>query len=204
MLGKGQEVTRLLTDAGHSGAAASADVSRSARFIALRRRSGRLPSVMPAQPLPGHAVVVPPRMHRGGRLPAARIGHFCRDRLGHARAHPQFGWASTTPFRSRTTPTTTSCSRRSSGSRRGSIYCTHGPASFVDCLRAAGHNAHPLEGSRPDTRTGRPAIVAVLRPRPRQLLARPPPRRRKAVASRCPDPARSCPLVARCTAMLHF
>ena len=25
------------------------------------------------------------------------------------------------------------------------IYCTHGPASFVDCLRAAGHNAFPLE-----------------------------------------------------------
>ena len=25
------------------------------------------------------------------------------------------------------------------------VYCTHGPKSFVDCLRAAGHNAHPLE-----------------------------------------------------------
>ena len=24
------------------------------------------------------------------------------------------------------------------------IYCTHGPESFVDCLRDAGHNAHPL------------------------------------------------------------
>jgi hypothetical protein len=27
----------------------------------------------------------------------------------------------------------------------GVIYCTHGPASFVDCLRAEGFNAHPLE-----------------------------------------------------------
>ena len=25
------------------------------------------------------------------------------------------------------------------------IYCTHGPESFVDCLRRAGHNAHPLD-----------------------------------------------------------
>jgi hypothetical protein len=30
------------------------------------------------------------------------------------------------------------------------VYCTHGPASFVDCLRAAGHNAHPLDGPRVD------------------------------------------------------
>jgi hypothetical protein len=25
------------------------------------------------------------------------------------------------------------------------IYCTHGPVSFVECLRNAGYNAHPLE-----------------------------------------------------------
>ena len=28
------------------------------------------------------------------------------------------------------------------------IYCTHGPASFVQCLRSAGHNAHPLDRSQ--------------------------------------------------------
>ncbi len=28
------------------------------------------------------------------------------------------------------------------------IYCTHGPVSFVECLRAAGHNAHPLDRSQ--------------------------------------------------------
>jgi Cft2 family RNA processing exonuclease len=32
------------------------------------------------------------------------------------------------------------------------VYCTHGPAEFVDVLRRRGHNAHPLE----DCRTGRP------------------------------------------------
>src|SRR4029453_1704629 len=28
------------------------------------------------------------------------------------------------------------------------VYCTHGPAEFVEHLRCQGHNAHPLEGCR--------------------------------------------------------
>jgi hypothetical protein len=39
----------------------------------------------------------------------------------------------------------------------GIIYCTHGPAEFVDLLRERGHNAHALE----DCRSGKP--FAVLR-----------------------------------------
>jgi Cft2 family RNA processing exonuclease len=39
------------------------------------------------------------------------------------------------------------------------VYCTHGPESFVDCLRAEGHNAHPLDGKNlPATR---PAAVQM-------------------------------------------
>ena len=34
----------------------------------------------------------------------------------------------------------------------GIIYCTHGPAEFVDLLRERGHNAYPLE----DCRSGKP------------------------------------------------
>ena len=34
----------------------------------------------------------------------------------------------------------------------GVVYCTHGPAEFVTCLRKRGHNAHPLE----DCHAGRP------------------------------------------------
>jgi putative mRNA 3-end processing factor len=99
----------------------------------------------PGHPLPGHAVVVPPRMHRSGRLPGLqKTATFAvtgwathertRDRLGvdHAIAlsdHADYDELLETV--ERVAPKV--------------IYCTHGPASFVECLRAAGHNAFPLE-----------------------------------------------------------
>jgi hypothetical protein len=42
------------------------------------------------------------------------------------------------------------------------IYCTHGPLSFVDHLRAAGFNAHPLHRPEKELTTAR-------RPGPCQL-----------------------------------
>ncbi len=35
------------------------------------------------------------------------------------------------------------------------VYCTHGPVSFVDRLREAGHNAYPLDEHRQE---GQPAV----------------------------------------------
>ena len=39
------------------------------------------------------------------------------------------------------------------------VYCTHGPESFVDCLRSAGHNAHVLDGKNLPARA--PAATPV-------------------------------------------
>jgi Cft2 family RNA processing exonuclease len=153
VLGKGQEVTKILTNAGipvlqHPQMYAISQVYRACGVD--------LGDVHPysGQPLPGHAVVVPPRMHRGGRLPnLKRIVTFAvtgwamhtrtRSRLGVDHAIPLSDHADYDELFEaveRVEPRV--------------IYCTHGPESFVDCLRAAGHNAHPLDGSRPESQLG--------------------------------------------------
>ncbi len=44
------------------------------------------------------------------------------------------------------------------------VYCTHGPESFVDCLRAAGHNAHVLDGKNlPDSLSAMAAVPVQMR-----------------------------------------
>ncbi len=44
------------------------------------------------------------------------------------------------------------------------VYCTHGPESFVDCLRQAGHRAYPLDGRHhPDSRTAAAMDAVQLR-----------------------------------------
>ena len=148
VLGKGQEVTRLLTDAGipvlqHPRIYEISQVYRACgvELGDCQRYADR--------PLPGHAVIVPPRMHRAGRLPGLKktvtfavtgwaTHERTRGRLGVDHAIPLSDHADYDELFEaveRVAPKV--------------IYCTHGPASFVDCLRAEGHNAHPLE---PDER----------------------------------------------------
>lgn len=148
VLGKGQEVTRLLTDAGipvlqHPRIYEISQVYRSCgvELGDCQRYAD--------QPLPGHAVIVPPRMHRAGRLPGLKktvtfavtgwaTHERTRGRLGVDHAIPLSDHADYDELFEaveRVAPKV--------------IYCTHGPASFVDCLRAEGYNAHPLE---PDER----------------------------------------------------
>jgi Cft2 family RNA processing exonuclease len=144
VLGKSQEVTRLLTGAGipvlqHPKVFEVSQVYRACGIDLgdCHRYAG--------QPLPGHAVVVPPRMHRAGRLPGLRrtvtfavtgwaTHERTRWRLGvdHAIALSDHAdYDELFEAVERVSPRV--------------IYCTHGPESFVECLRSKGHNAHPLE-----------------------------------------------------------
>ena len=71
VLGKGQEVSKILTDAGipvlqHPNMFA---ISQVYRHCGVDLGDVHL---YPGQPLPGHAVVVPPGFHRGPRLPGLK------------------------------------------------------------------------------------------------------------------------------------
>jgi putative mRNA 3-end processing factor len=147
VLGKSQEVTRLLTGAGfpvlqHPKIYEVSQVYRACGVDLgdCHRYAG--------SPLPGHVVIVPPRMHRRGHLAGLRktvtfavtgwaVHERTRERLGVDHAIPLSDHADYDELFEaveRVNPRI--------------VYCTHGPASFVDCLRAAGHNAHPLDGSQ--------------------------------------------------------
>jgi putative mRNA 3-end processing factor len=146
VMGKSQEVTRLLTIAGfpvlqHPKIHAISQVYRACGVDLgdCHLYTGRW--------LPGHVVVVPPRMHGAGRLPGLRntttfavtgwaAHQNTRQRLGVDHAIPLSDHADYDELFEaveRVAPK--------------KIYCTHGPVSFVNCLRAAGHNAFPLDQS---------------------------------------------------------
>jgi putative mRNA 3-end processing factor len=144
VLGKSQEITRVLTAAGFPVLQHPKVFEISQVYRACGVDLGDC-HLYPGHPLPGHAVVVPPRMHRSGRLPGLRktatfaitgwaTHERTRDRLGvdHAIALSDHAdYDELFDAVERVAPKV--------------IYCTHGPASFVECLRAAGHNAFPLE-----------------------------------------------------------
>jgi putative mRNA 3-end processing factor len=150
VLGKGQEVTRLLTAAGFPVLQHPKmyEVSQVYRACGVDLGDCHL---YVDKPLPGHVVVVPPRMHRAGRLPGLKktvtfavtgwaMHERTRGRLGVDHAVPLSDHADYDELFEaveRVAPKV--------------IYCTHGPASFVECLRAAGHNAHPLDRSQAET-----------------------------------------------------
>ena len=144
MLGKSQEVTRILTLAGlpvlqHPKIHEISQVYRACGVDLgdCHKYAGK--------PLPGHVVVVPPRMHRAGRLPG----------LTKTVTFAVTGWATHERTRARlgvdhaiALSDHADYDELFEAVRRVSptvVYCTHGPASFVDCLRAEGYNAHPLE-----------------------------------------------------------
>jgi Cft2 family RNA processing exonuclease len=155
-LGKSQEVTSLLTRAGFPVLQHPKiyEVSQVYRRLGVDlgdcHRYGGVPHE-------GHVVIVPPRMHRHGRLAGLRrtvtfavtgwaVHERTRARLGVDHAIPLSDHADYDELFEaveRVSPRV--------------VYCTHGPASFVDCLRAAGHNAHPLE--RPQREALAAAVV---------------------------------------------
>jgi Cft2 family RNA processing exonuclease len=144
VLGKAQEVTRLLTSAG-IGVLQHPLVFEISRIYENCGRSLGEFALYPGQPLPDHAVIVPPRGQRASRLENL---HRCvtiavtgwaadrntRHRLGVDYAiplsdHADYGQLLTAI--DQVQPKV--------------IYATHGPRSFVDRLRDKGLRAYPLD-----------------------------------------------------------
>jgi len=140
MLGKGQEVTRILTDAGipvlqHRDIFAVSQVYESCGMTLGKYEC------FTGLAEPGWAVVVPPnagRQERLGRQIRIAVTGWAIDqrakyRLGVDHALPLSDHADYDELFeavARVEPRM--------------IYCTHGPEGFVDCLRDAGHDAHLL------------------------------------------------------------
>jgi Cft2 family RNA processing exonuclease len=143
VLGKGQEVTRILTQAGIPVLQHRLVHEVSRVYEACGAELGRY-ELYPGRPLEGHAVVVPPRMHRGGTLPGLKravtfavtgwaADPWTRQRLGVDYAIPLSDHADYDELFEaveRVAPR--------------EIYCTHGPPDFADRLRDAGFNAYRL------------------------------------------------------------
>ncbi|REK17391.1 MAG: MBL fold metallo-hydrolase [Planctomycetota bacterium] len=144
VLGKSQEVTRLLTLAGFPVLQHPRVYAISQVYCACGVDLGDCHQY-PGHPLPGHVAIVPPRMHRAGRLPGLRktvtfavtgwaMHERTRFRLGVDHAIPLSDHADYDELFEtveRVDPKV--------------VYCTHGPASFVEHLRKAGVNARPLD-----------------------------------------------------------
>jgi Cft2 family RNA processing exonuclease len=147
LLGKSQEVTRLLTGAGfpvlqHPKVFEVSQVYRQCGVDLgdCQRYAGK--------PLPGHVVVVPPRMHRGTRLSGLQstVTFAVTGWATHERTRARLGVDHAIPLSDHA-----DYDELFEAVERVSprvIYCTHGPESFVGCLRAAGHNAYSLEQPR--------------------------------------------------------
>lgn len=143
VLGKGQEVTRILTSAGipvlqH---AETWKISQVYRQCGIDLGPCDL---YPGRPLEGHAIVVPPRKHRGGDLPGLKrtvtfavtgwaMNAGARYRLGVDHAIPLSDHADYDELFEAVARV-----------QAREIYCTHGPAGFAERLRDAGFNAFPL------------------------------------------------------------
>lgn len=143
VLGKAQEVTRLLTDAGLPVYQHPLVHQVSVVYEACGCPLGDY-ALYPDEPAGGRAVIVPPKNQKSAplHLPPSTlsiavtgwaIDDNARYRLGVDHALPLSDHADYGELFAaveRVDPKV--------------IYCTHGPDSFVDCLRDAGYNAHPL------------------------------------------------------------
>ena len=162
VLGKGQEVTRLLTDAGipvlqHRDIFAVSQVYE-ACGVSLgqyERFTGKA--------RPGWAVVVPPggepvpgkgdrsnlpnarrAFRQIGPVPFSPPGPHRRDRLGGRPAGEVSASASIMPLPLSDHADYDELFEAVARVEPRVVYCTHGPESFVDRLRDAGYDAHPL------------------------------------------------------------
>jgi Cft2 family RNA processing exonuclease len=144
VMGKSQEVSALLAAAGIPVLQHPLNYEITEHY---RRHGLPLENVhcFTDGPLPGHAVVVPPRMQKAARLPGLSKSvtiavsgwaylQQSRWRLGADHALPLSDHADYDELIEaveRVNPRL--------------VLCTHGPVGFVNCLRELGHNAHRLE-----------------------------------------------------------
>jgi Cft2 family RNA processing exonuclease len=146
ILGKSQEVTRILTSHGIPVLQHRLVYEVSQVYEDCGVDLGSY-SLYPGRPLEGHAIVVPPRMHRPADLPGLKrvvkiaVTGWAQDsgarwRLGVDHAIPLSDHACFDELLEaieRVSP--------------AEIYCTHGPRDFADRLRERGLNARPLAGN---------------------------------------------------------
>ena len=151
VLGKAQEVTRILTLAGLRVVQHPLVYAISLIYQQFGCDLGPL-ELCERDPPEDAAVVVPPRSQKAAAINGLRrpvsigvtgwaIDPAWRWRLGVDYAIPLSDHADFDEL--------IECIERV---QPAVVYCTHGPAEFVDLLRKRGHNAHPLE----DCRTGKP------------------------------------------------
>ena len=142
-LGKGQEVTRILTSNG-------IPVQQHADIFAIsqvyRQCEVDLGDVTPliGKPTPGHAVIVPPSFHRGRRTQMPRetvtiaVTGWAKDPSTRFR----YGVDHAVPLSDHADFDDLIEAVERVGAKK--VYCTHGPATFVDRLRERGFPAFRL------------------------------------------------------------
>jgi len=154
-LGKAQEVTAILTAAG-IGVLQHREVYEISLVYQACGVDLGVFELLRGKPREGCAVVVPP--HRHARADLARIREpvtfavtgwatSSSRRLGVDHAIPLSDHADYDDLLNAVTQVNARV-----------IYCTHGPESFVDCLRAEGYNAFPLDGKCLAAEVDRPPV----------------------------------------------
>jgi len=142
-LGKAQEVTRILTDAGIGVLQPKQVYEISLVYEACGMPLGNF-ALFQNLPLEGHALVVPPGAHRGSGLQGVRrpcritVTGWSLD-LGSSRRN---GFHHAIPLSDHADFDELVEAVRLVEARE--VYCTHGPESFVDRLRERGFNAFRL------------------------------------------------------------
>lgn len=147
LLGKAQEVTRILTSAGLRVLQHPAIFAISERYRACGCDLGEFEEFTP-EGLPGSVVILPPRWQKGANLPgftdAVRIivtGWAVNDGTRRRQMadvaiplsdHADYGEL-------------LECIERVQPRQ---VYCTHGPVTFVERLRQQGVEAYALDGGR--------------------------------------------------------
>ena len=154
VLGKAQEVSRILTLAGIRVVQHPLVYAISLIYQQFGCDLGPI-ELCTSDPPTDAAVIVPPRSQRAASITGLRrpfsigvtgwaVDPAWRWRLGVDLAIPLSDHADFDEL--------VECIERV---QPAVIYCTHGPAEFVTWLRKNGHNAHPLE----DCRSGRPLAL---------------------------------------------
>jgi putative mRNA 3-end processing factor len=152
VLGKSQEVTKILTSHGIDVVQHPLVYEMSEVYEAHGCRLGtvrQFDTCVHGGGAAGAAIVAPPRWQKGAGLPglkqAVRIGvtgwaadPTWRLRKGYDYAFPLSDHADYDEL--------LECIERA---QPRVIYCTHGPVAFVDRLRKLGHDAHPLDTCHP-------------------------------------------------------
>lgn len=139
-LGKSQEVTRILSDAGFSVLQHRSIAPLSAVYesfgVALGHRG-----IVDQRPEPGHVVIVPPGTPRF-ELPTREVRFAVTGWAIDARTKYRLRVDHAIPLSDHADYDELIEAVRRVAPRQ--VYCTHGPESFVDCLRDLGFDARPL------------------------------------------------------------